>query len=157
MLQPNDVYPSLAALLANDPELSIWAAIIKAVADQTACWEGPWWLRSPDCCFCNQGYYQGQGETCLDGCFYNVTSPTAVPDCPLGESFTCVNGTLLETFPLSYSAPLEYSAVAAADKGVTAAVNTRENLASCRQFQTCGLEGIYGTFSLPTNGVSAMC
>uniref|UniRef100_A0A383VCG1 FAS1 domain-containing protein n=1 Tax=Tetradesmus obliquus TaxID=3088 RepID=A0A383VCG1_TETOB len=48
VLQPNDVYPSLAALLAGDPELSIWAAVIKEVASQTACWEGPWQFQTCD-------------------------------------------------------------------------------------------------------------
>ncbi|WIA23216.1 hypothetical protein OEZ86_010104 [Tetradesmus obliquus] len=162
VLQPNDVYPSLAALLANDPDLRIIKDLIDSVNNQTRCWEGPSYLTSPDCCYCNEGYYLGQGERCFEGCFTNVSDPTVAPDCPSGGNFTCYpNGTLADRFSQiyypfggSFSAPLgsQGAAEVAADEAVTVTKNEiKENKAKCKDFGTCGLEGIFGTFSLPTN------
>lgn len=161
VLQPSDVFPSLGALLDSDPRLSIISAIIKAVDEQTSCWEGPAFLKQVDCCMCgSNGTYLGNGGSCYDGMLYEATDPSYSD--PYGSygsygGYCVANGTWVcnDIYGDPAACPSSYGPAArvAADQEVAVAQNGRS--AQCRPKGTCGLENINGTFNLPLNSVSA--
>lgn len=184
VLQPNDVYPSLAALLTKDPELSVLAAIVQAVSNQSSCWDGPAGLRELDCCMCSPAAngtlygtysYLGEGMACARGGVYNETSghglfvqPYLDPvdmdqqglygNCSANGTYTCYeNDSYGNYVPCPCPDPtFSGAARVAADAAVTVAA-TPKNKANCKSPGTCGWENLQGTFSLPTNKVRASC
>ncbi|WIA38984.1 hypothetical protein OEZ86_005136 [Tetradesmus obliquus] len=172
VLQPNDVYPSLAALLTQDPELSVLAAVVQAVSNQSSCWDGPAGLRELDCCMCSPAAigtlnateaYLGEGMLCRNGEVLNFTSdrwqpyvekvPGLYGNCSANGTFTCYE---YDSFVGNYVAcpcpepTFSSAARVAADAAVTVAAN-QPNKAKCKEPGTCGWENLQGTFSLPTN------
>lgn len=148
------MYPSVAALLERDPDLSYVATCFKLVAETTPCWGHAGFLPELDCCMCSSNYL-GNGLRCEYGQVFNDTEGSSWPYCqePVGKCLC--NGTYdAGSTPAAPRCGVSFwgASRAAADAAVTAAASN--NSANCGPAGTCPLERLKGTFSLPSNKVS---